>query len=970
MKLRCYKTGLILFLMVFNLLYFSAVYAAVDESEYIIEDLKVSDIENDDGSGLVLSWKPLPKEKRVIEYRVYRGVTADSLFYIGKIDVNVKTGVAGEEMYFYDKDFNYFLDLQASGKLKREKGQPKDGVLFQRFPRDVSVSGPQLTNYKILGVVEEKPYYHHTERVDVEVDSTETDTYAGVKLRHISMYKKLLQDKEYFYTVLPVSESRRYFAHAEPVSGTPRNNAPEKTKKLHAVFVEDINRLQFEWSLPLYKGEVEHHSIYMLAKEDIEEFNKYLNELKEIELNNNAVAADSTVIPFEAKLSNPAELIFRRGSAFPYTSMNNSFVDVIDGKISDEDMGIDVDFDNENMDDYLFLFSLKDWSSFRYETFSDPVELTTTISSELPVIPPFTVVDRKNDKGDYNVVLWGKPVVYLTNCTYLNDEKTKLLISYDMVTNKNFKIKNLYFTVSDANGNHIKTINEYYQDNSFKINLPKDAETSGTLNVEISLKCNNELDEDYALSQQLVFDEQSRSLRPNELLIENENILNYSYFIYKRNKGSNSYRLAKKMAGSQREYEDNISYDNKHFKIVSKFDAEKKLFLLSPAFAITNDEEGTAIRTNLYASEIEETIKQYEDELVKYQAQRDTAKTEDEIAQADDAIEFYQEQVNAYKENEIHAKASTLTNYKSRINYLDKTRHESSNSYEYFIVKTDGKGNFTQAKVYTDESGNSYFMPVSNWFKSNMIPALIASLTFGLLVFIMVRKAKKGHNLFIRSIAGIEEIDNAIGRATEMGKPILFVPGLSGISDVATLAGLSILGRVAKKAAEYDTKILVPVRTPIVLPIAQEVVKEAHYEAGRPDTYDKNSAFFITTSQFAFVAGVNGIMIREKTATNFYMGMFWAEALIMTETGSSTGAIQIAGTDAITQIPFFITTCDYTLIGEELYAASAYLAREPLMLGTLKAQDYVKLLIIIFVVLGTALSSFHLTFLINAFPDK
>nr|MDA3813928.1 hypothetical protein [Candidatus Cloacimonadota bacterium] len=266
--------------------------------------------------------------------------------------------------------------------------------------------------------------------------------------------------------------------------------------------------------------------------------------------------------------------------------------------------------------------------------------------------------------------------------------------------------------------------------------------------------------------------------------------------------------------------------------------------------------------------------------------------------------------------------------------------------------------------------GMDHFYPIPNWFQSDKLPALIATLIFGFMVFYMIRQAKSGKKLYIRPIAGIDEIDNAIGRATEMGKPILFVPGLSGITDVATLAGLSILGRVAKKAAEYDTRILVPVRDYIVLPIAQEVVKEAHYEAGRPDSHDKNSVFFITTAQFAFVAGVNGIMIREKTATNFYMGMFWAEALIMTETGNTTGAIQISGTDAVTQIPFFITTCDYTLIGEELYAASAYLAREPLQLGTLKAVDYTKFIILAFVVIGTLLSTTHATFLINAFPEK
>jgi hypothetical protein len=84
--------------------------------------------------------------------------------------------------------------------------------------------------------------------------------------------------------------------------------------------------------------------------------------------------------------------------------------------------------------------------------------------------------------------------------------------------------------------------------------------------------------------------------------------------------------------------------------------------------------------------------------------------------------------------------------------------------------------------------------------------------------------------------------------------------------------------------------------------------------------------------------------------------MFWAESLIMAETGASTGAIQIAGTDALAQLPFFITACDYTLIGEELYAASAYLSREPLLLGTLKSQDYGKLVFMLVMVIFTILS--------------
>jgi len=97
------------------------------------------------------------------------------------------------------------------------------------------------------------------------------------------------------------------------------------------------------------------------------------------------------------------------------------------------------------------------------------------------------------------------------------------------------------------------------------------------------------------------------------------------------------------------------------------------------------------------------------------------------------------------------------------------------------------------------------------------------------------------------------------------------------------------------------------------------------------------------------------MMVREKPATNFFLGMFWAESLILAETGATTGAIQIAGTDAVHQLPFFITACDYTLIGEELYAASAYLSREPLLVGSLKGQDYGKLAVLFLVLIGSAL---------------
>jgi hypothetical protein len=242
------------------------------------------------------------------------------------------------------------------------------------------------------------------------------------------------------------------------------------------------------------------------------------------------------------------------------------------------------------------------------------------------------------------------------------------------------------------------------------------------------------------------------------------------------------------------------------------------------------------------------------------------------------------------------------------------------------------------------------------WFHTGRFNILIGFIIYAIILLWFIYHARKGKEMYIRKIAGLDALDEAVGRATEMGKPILYVPGLSSIADIATIASLNILSRVAKKAAEYNTTLLVPNRNPVVYTVAQEVVKEAHTDAGRPDPYNADNVYFITGNQFAYVAAVCGTMVRQKPATNLFLGYFWAESLILAETGASTGAIQIAGTDSVFQLPFFITTCDYTLIGEELYAASAYLSREPLLMGSLKGQDWGKMIIFAILILGSILT--------------
>jgi hypothetical protein len=279
---------------------------------------------------------------------------------------------------------------------------------------------------------------------------------------------------------------------------------------------------------------------------------------------------------------------------------------------------------------------------------------------------------------------------------------------------------------------------------------------------------------------------------------------------------------------------------------------------------------------------------------------------------------------------------------------------EDGREYYFKVAATDG-----DIEAFSETAGPVIAAP--HWFNTERVNVLVAVVIFVFAIVYFVSSARAGKRLFIRRLPGLDEVDNAVGRATEMGKPILYITGLSGMSDVATIAAVNILGEVAKKTAEYNTRLIVPCADPIVMSVEQEVVKEACAEVGRPEAYNEDDVFYLTRSQFAYVAGVNGIMVRQRPATILYMGMFYAESLVLAETGSSVGAIQIAGTDAVTQLPFFITSCDYTLIGEELYAASAYLSREPVLLGGLKGQDMFKFIVGVLLIVGFVVATLAAT---------
>jgi hypothetical protein len=256
------------------------------------------------------------------------------------------------------------------------------------------------------------------------------------------------------------------------------------------------------------------------------------------------------------------------------------------------------------------------------------------------------------------------------------------------------------------------------------------------------------------------------------------------------------------------------------------------------------------------------------------------------------------------------------------------------------------------------------------WFDRTKLNVLVVSGIFFLLLFFYIRQAESGVRWTFRKIPGLDAIEEAIGRATEMGRGILYVPGVQEIDDIQTIASMILLARVAKMTAKYETNLLVPTNSPGVYTVAEEVVKSAYADVGRSDAYRSDQVRYITSEQFAYVAAVNGIMLRERPAANLLLGAFFAESLLLAETGHSVGAIQIAGTANVHQMPFFVVACDYTLIGEEYYAASALLSNDARLLGSLKSSDTVKIFLITVIVIGSLLLTFGQSWLTDFFSTQ
>jgi hypothetical protein len=245
---------------------------------------------------------------------------------------------------------------------------------------------------------------------------------------------------------------------------------------------------------------------------------------------------------------------------------------------------------------------------------------------------------------------------------------------------------------------------------------------------------------------------------------------------------------------------------------------------------------------------------------------------------------------------------------------------------------------------------------------------LIASFT---LFYAYMTLAKGGMKIKARTFPAVAAIPEAIGRAAEMGRPVYYSTGYGGATlnnqgnGMQTLAGISILGYTTRLCARSGVKITYFTCIPDSLPLVEETMRTAYTAEGKPDEFDPTNAINYQYEQSPYLTASLGWIQRMKPASTFLLGGFYYESVCIGEAGNVIGAMQIGGSANTHQLPFLVATCDYTLIMEELYAASAEISGNPDVLGSLRGEDILKFLVLILLGLGFILALVNNTSLIG-----
>lgn len=224
-----------------------------------------------------------------------------------------------------------------------------------------------------------------------------------------------------------------------------------------------------------------------------------------------------------------------------------------------------------------------------------------------------------------------------------------------------------------------------------------------------------------------------------------------------------------------------------------------------------------------------------------------------------------------------------------------------------------------------------------------------------------MRLGERGPRPSFRRIKAFQEMHKQIEQSVEDGTRLhisLGRGGLLGPQSAAAFAGLSILREAARIASDSDKPPIATAGEGILTLLAQDTLRNSFKAANISENYHHRLAQLRGLSPLAYAAGTLPLMVDGEVAASALVGSFGEEiALLTTPASQEHSSFTLAGSDSLSSQAILFASAEESLIGEEVYAAGAYLGEGQAEQASLRAQDMLR---IVFVVLILILSLFNL----------
>lgn len=237
-----------------------------------------------------------------------------------------------------------------------------------------------------------------------------------------------------------------------------------------------------------------------------------------------------------------------------------------------------------------------------------------------------------------------------------------------------------------------------------------------------------------------------------------------------------------------------------------------------------------------------------------------------------------------------------------------------------------------------------------------MIELLVIAISASLLLVLTSLRRKSPPKL--RPIPALTRLFRAIGLSVEDGTRLHASLGrgdLLSARNGATFAALSMLRYLAERTSVSDKPPVATSGDPILSLLAQDTLKAGYQASGAEDLYQPTTGRLSGLSPFSYAAGTMPVVRDENVSANVLMGQFGPEVALLVESAERVNVPTLGGSDDLAAQAVLYAAAQEPLIGEELFAAGAYLDAGPAHTASLVVQDVLRWALVVALVGGAAL---------------